>query len=101
MSHLTSTVARGKPCPRCHKPTLVALDEGIPARVDAIPLADLQAEIAALLQGRWTYIHTTYGHLVHRDPNRIAANTIRGPIHAEHRCRRNEQLTLDKMIGLK
>ncbi len=101
MTHLISSIAMAEPCPRCHKPTLAALDEGLAARVDAAPLIDQQAEIAALLENRWTYTHTNWGHLVHRDPTRIAAGTIRGTIHAEHRCNRNVQLTLDKMIGLK
>jgi hypothetical protein len=95
MSHLASTVATETRCPRCHAPLLAALDEGLHAQVDIKPLADPQAEIAALMQGRWTYTHTHWGHLVHRDATRIAGNTLRGPIHAEHRCQRNEQLTLD------
>lgn len=101
MTHLASTTAKPQPCPRCHRATLVALDEGISARVDAAPLADQQTEIAALLENRWTYTLTNWGHLVHRDPTRIAANTIQGTIHAEHRCGKPVQLTLDEMIGLK
>lgn len=101
MSHLASTVAKPQPCPRCHRATLAALDEGLSVRVDATPLIDRQAEIAALLENRWTYTHTNWGHLVHRDPTRIAANTMRGTIHADHRCAKNVQLTLDEMIGLK
>lgn len=101
MSHLASTTAKAAPCPRCHRATLVALDEGISARVDATPLRDRADEIAALLENRWTYTLTNWGHLVHREPGRIAANTLRGAIHAEHKCNRPVQLTLDKMIGLK
>lgn len=99
MTHFASTTATEQTCPRCKARLLVALDEGLTARADAAPLTDPAAEIAALLDGRWTYTYTAFGHLVHRDATRIKANTIRGTIHAQHRCTGNVQLTLDEMIG--
>lgn len=99
--HFISTTTAETRCPRCHKPLLSALDGGIPARVDATPLADRAAEIAALLDGRWTYTHTTNRHLIIRDADLIAAGTLRGTIHAEHKCAGAIQLTLEDLIGQK
>lgn len=99
MTHLASTTADDAECPRCHKPILTALDEGLTAHVDATPLPDRQAEIAALIEGRWTYTLTTYRQLIHRNAQRITADTMRGTIHAEHRCAGIVQLTIDDMIG--
>lgn len=101
MSHLISTTATETTCPRCHTPLLVALDDGLPARVDAQPLPDRAAEIAALLDNRWTYTRTHYGQLIHRDATRIAARTLQGTIHAEHKCEGPEQLMIDDLIGTK
>ncbi|MFI6160370.1 hypothetical protein ACIA59_10520 [Micromonospora haikouensis] len=97
--HLISTVATETRCHRCHAPILTALDDGVPARVDATPLPDRTAEINALLDGRWTYTHTANRHLVIRDEHRIASTTITGTIHAEHKCTGPTQLTLDDLIG--
>ncbi|MFI6228905.1 hypothetical protein ACIBCR_16500 [Micromonospora echinospora] len=97
--HLISTVATESRCPRCRAATLTALDDGIPARVNATPLPDRQAEITALLDGRLTYVLTTNRHLLHRDGSRIAANTLRGTVHAEHKCTGPTQLTFDDLIG--
>jgi hypothetical protein len=98
--HLVSTATTETRCPRCHTATLTALDEGLTARVDLAPLPTREAEIAALLQGHWTYIHTANRHLVYRDAGRITANSLRGTIHAEHKCgNRPTQLTIDDLIG--
>jgi hypothetical protein len=97
--HFISTVTTESRCPRCHTPLLTALDEGVTARVNAAPLPDRAAEIAALLDGRWTYILTANKHLVLRDANRIASGTLRGTIHAEHKCTGPTQLTFDDLIG--
>ena len=99
MTHFISTPAQLTTCPRCKLPILTAHDEGLRVRVDLIPLPDRQAEIAALLEGRWTYTRTRNGHLVHRDATRIAAGTITGPIHADHKCVGPEQLLIDDLIG--
>ncbi|MEV4384379.1 hypothetical protein AB0J68_01420 [Micromonospora sp. NPDC049580] len=96
-----STVATPQPCDRCHAALLVALDEGLTARVDATPLPNRQAEIAALIQGLWTYTHTNNRHLVYRSAERITGNTLRGTIHAQHQCNGPTQLTLDDLMGQK
>lgn len=97
--HFASTRATDARCPRCHAALLTALDEGLTARVDATPLPDRDAEIAALLDGRWTYTLTANRHLIMRAAHRIAANTIRGTVHAEHKCTGPTQLTFDDLIG--
>jgi hypothetical protein len=81
--HLISTVARRATCPRCQVELLEAIDTGIATRVDAQPITTEQ-EIAALLEGRWTYL---YRHqlLIYRDATIIAGGRA-GTIHAEHRC---------------
>ncbi|MCX4474835.1 hypothetical protein OOK41_31745 [Micromonospora sp. NBC_01655] len=99
--HFISTTATEARCPRCHAALLTALDEGLPVRVDATPLPDRAAEINALLDGRWTYTHTANKHLVIRDEHRIAANTMRGTVHAEHKCTGPTQLTIEDLIGEK
>ncbi|MEU8329831.1 hypothetical protein [Micromonospora sp. NPDC048839] len=96
-----STATTPTRCERCHAPLLTALDEGLAARVDATPLPDRQAEIAALLNGQWTYTHTNNRHLVVRTPERITAGLLRGTTHAEHKCNGPTQLTLDDMMGTK
>jgi hypothetical protein len=96
--HLVSSRATTAPCPRCRRPTLVALDEGLPARVDTAPL-DRDGEIAALLSDRWTYSLTPSGDLIHRDPSRIADATQPGTIHAAHRCTTAVQLEIDCTNG--
>ncbi len=92
--YLISTTAKQDCCPHCRRPILTALDEGQTARVDPTPLPDRQAEIAALLDGRRTYVHTANRHLVYRDASRITGNTIRGTIHAEHKCVGTKQTAL-------
>lgn len=91
MSHLITTVAKQDTCPRCRQPTLAALDAGIPARVD-IQAIDQAGELAALLDNKWTYEHTTWGSLIHRDATRIAAGPPRGTIHAQHKCPRTRDV---------
>jgi hypothetical protein len=95
MKHLISTTATDTHCPRCHAPVITALDSGLTARVDRVPLPDAQAEIAVLLDNRRTYTLTRYHHLIHRDPGHIANGTLNGTTHAEHKCAHNEQLQLD------
>jgi hypothetical protein len=83
--HLISTVAVTRICP-CGARTLVALDSGSTARVDSDPLPDRAAELTALIDDRWTYSLIRVGWLVHRDADVIAAGTLDGPVHREHRC---------------
>lgn len=91
--HLASTQAKTTNCPRCLAQILVALDEGLTAKVDPQPL-DQQGEIIALLEGRLTYTYTANKHLVHRDPGRIASGQPRGTVHQQHRCSRPIQTTI-------
>jgi hypothetical protein len=99
VSHFASTPAAEATCPRCHRPILTALDEGLRARVDPTPVTAAE-EITALLAGRWTYTLLASGHLVHRDSHRITAGTLHGPTHAEHRCPpRPRQTSITDLIG--
>jgi hypothetical protein len=84
--HLISTRSRTITCPRCHATLLAAHDSGEPVTVDATPLPDRTAEIAALLQNRRTYIHTFGRQLIHRTPEKIRAGWPTGTIHARHQC---------------
>ena len=85
--HLVSTTVTTKPCPRCGRTVLAALDEGLPAEVDPARL-DNTGEITALLDGRKTYTLTGGKELIHRDAGRIRHGHLRGSIHAEHQCKR-------------
>lgn len=98
-AYLVSTTATDTRCPRCRAAVITAIDEGIPARVDATPLPDRTAEIAALLDGKHTYVLTDRRHLFHRDASRIAGGSIHGTIHAEHTCAGPTQLTIEDLIG--
>lgn len=90
--HLVSTTVQPATCPRCRRQILVALDEGLPARVDPAPITPAE-EIAALLTGRWTYTRTRQGDLIHRDAGRIRGHPP-GDIHIEHRCEKPRQASL-------
>ncbi len=83
--HLASTTAKPRTCPGCGSPTLVGLDRGLPFMVDANEITPEQ-EIAILLTGRWTYVRTTKGQMLHRTPERIRSKYLTGTIHAEHQC---------------
>jgi hypothetical protein len=90
--YLVTTRAQPAACPRCEAPTLVGLAEGITARVDAAPLPDRQAEIAALLAGLHTYTRLSNSELIYRDASRIRDPRLnRRDIHAQHKCTRPEQ----------
>lgn len=86
--HFISTTAEPATCPRCDTAILVALDEGLDARADPAPL-DQAAEVDALLTGRRTYTRTPGGQLVERTADRISGGSLRGTVHAEHRCTPN------------
>lgn len=97
--HFASTTATDSHCQRCQGPILTALDEGITARVDARPLPNPAAEVAALLDNRRTFVLTANRLLIYRDASRIAGGKQRGSIHAEHRCSGPTQLSFDDLIG--
>lgn len=88
MIHFESTVADLSACAHCQIPVLRALDEGIAACVDLVPLAGLPAEITAIAEGLWTYTRLGNGHLIYRDVTRLADPNLTGHIHAQHRCPR-------------
>lgn len=97
--HLISTTTTDQTC-QCGAHILVALDSGIRAQVDATPLQDRAAELAALIEGRWTYTHVHAGYLVHRTASEITAPALTGPVHRDHRCRpRPQQTTIYDQIG--
>lgn len=86
MSHFVSTVAELSGCRYCPMPVLRALDEGLPACVDLLPLTDLAAEITALAAGQATYTRLRNGQLAHRDLSRLADPAMSSPVHAQHAC---------------
>lgn len=83
--HLISTKAKPTTCGGCGTPLLTAHDAGIPARVNATPIAPEQ-EAAVLLTGAWTYTLTAGKQLIHRTPEKIRSNWPPGTIHASHQC---------------
>lgn len=83
--HLISTNTRAITCPRCGTALLAAHDRGRPVTVDAEPLPDRNAEIAALLRNLHTYIHA-YRQLIHRTPEKIRSGWPEGTIHVTHQC---------------
>jgi len=90
MNHFVNTPAELATCPRCGMPTLRALDEGIPATVDLLPLpGGLPAEVAAIASGRRTYARLLNGQLAYRDQSRLADNHLASNIHAQHDCTRS------------
>lgn len=90
--HLITTRAQPDTCHRCQHPILIGYAEGLSARVNATPLPDRDAEIAALLTGLHTYTRFSNGELAHRDANRIRDPYLsKRDIHAEHKCTRPEQ----------
>lgn len=86
---LINTGIKQTSCPRCGRPLLVAIDEGMPVRVDRFPVGqvggDEAGELRALLEGRRTYVRAI-GGLVERTSERIRGGTLRGDVHREHRC---------------
>lgn len=75
-----------KQCPRCRRPLLTGLAEGLHAYVDVSPLSPA-AEAAAVLAGRQTYTLRRSG-LIHRDAYRRADPTLASPVLAQHDCPR-------------
>jgi hypothetical protein len=88
--HLISTPSRVVTC-HCGATLLAAHDSGEPVTVDATPLPDRAAEIAALIQNRRTYTHTIGRQLIHRTPGIIRSGWPPGTIHASHKCPRQLQ----------
>lgn len=87
MTHFVSTTAELSTCGTCALPVLRALDEGVPACVDLVPLPNLAAEITAIATGRWTYTRLRDGSLAYRDETRLSDPAMASPVHAAHACR--------------
>lgn len=84
--HLISRRPRCRPCANCKRLQLLGIDEGLPFRVEPLPLT-VGAEIAALMVGRVTYgIHV--GYVCHRTEGRIGLDKFNGrpPVVATHKC---------------
>lgn len=84
--HLISRRPRCRICARCGRLQLLGIDEGLPYRVEPIPLT-LDAEIKALMVGRITYgIHA--GYVCHRTEGRMTLDVKYGrpPVLATHKC---------------
>ena len=86
MTHFVSTAAELSACNTCGMPILRALDEGLPARVDRVPLPDLSAEITAIATGRQTYTRLRNGGLAYRDETRLSDPAMASRVHAQHVC---------------
>lgn len=83
--HFETTTPLVHTCPRCQKPVIYGLAEGLAARVDLLPLDPIRDEPGAVLAGRQTYTLTRTG-LVHRDAYRRSDPTLTGPVLAQHHC---------------
>jgi hypothetical protein len=84
--HLVTSRPVTRRCPRCRRLQLVGLDEGLPYRVDPVPLT-LHAELNARLAGRHSF-QIIAGTLAHRNQHRINHDITRGrpPVFVEHHC---------------
>lgn len=83
--HLISTRAVEVDCPQCQQPVLRAVDEGLPAVVDATPI-NPTTELHTLLDNRRTYARLHCRELAHRHAGRIRHGLVGDAIHAEHIC---------------
>ena len=86
--------ARTQLCPRCRQPILRALVGHVAAldtRADPKPLTPIE-ELAARLQGRWTYCLRTHPalppRLLRRGPEHIRAGRCTHLVVADHYCTR-------------
>jgi hypothetical protein len=70
-------------CPRCGAAGIRAIAEGVPCRLDAVPVS-LLGELHARLAGKQSY-ELRGSFLICREPERIAGGA-RGPILVEHKC---------------
>ncbi len=84
---LISTTAKIGQCYKCRGDILTALDEGVRVKVDHEPLAEVGAELKAVLAGKRTFAYTSVGELVERTAGRIEYNSPKGSIHVEHYCK--------------
>lgn len=72
-------------CPRCHVRQFVGVAEGLPFKVDPIPVT-IKGELVARLQERWTYgVNFGIRKLFYRDDIRMR-HIPRGAVLADHKC---------------
>lgn len=90
MSHFVTTEPAAYPCAKCGRLTLVGLDQGVPYRADAAPVAAL-TELRALQAGLRSF--TSTGRYVRLQlTRRTAAGIRRDPtrgrpaVYVEHMC---------------
>lgn len=86
MTYLVTSSPTVEQCPRCSRLRLTGLADGVPYRVDPIPLT-AHAELRALVDGgaSWCVIA---GRLCWRSPEHIRGDARRGrpAVFADHRC---------------
>lgn len=78
-AHLITTTATVRTCPRCARPILAGIAEGLSARVDLTPVTD------TFRDDRATY-SLIAGQLHERDDFARAAGLPRWPVLAAHAC---------------
>lgn len=86
VEHLISRRPRCRNCERCGRLQLLGIDEGIPYRVEPLPLT-VQAEIKAIIGGRITF-GAHVGYVCYRDAGRMSLDVKWGrpPVFATHKC---------------
>lgn len=84
--HFVTTWPRRTTCPRCRRVVLDGIEEGLPYRIDPVPLT-LPGELHAQLTGNRTYWQLA-NHIVRRTTENITAETpgTRPPVYAWHQC---------------
>lgn len=83
ITHLESRPARSHVC-RCGASVLVGQDGGIPYTVDQHPIS-AEGEVAALVEGRWTF-RRRGAELYLRELENIRAGFPDGQVFRAHRC---------------
>ena len=86
VAHLISRRPRCRTCEQCGRLQLLGIDEGIPYRVEPLPLT-IQAEIRAIIGGRITY-GAHVGYVCMRNEGRMTLDVKWGrpPVFATHKC---------------
>ena len=85
MSSLYSSTVKLQSCSRCGLFVWTAWSEGVHIEADFIQLADRQAEIAMVMDGRTTYSFRAQ-RLIERDVDRIADRRLDTHLLAAHVC---------------
>lgn len=87
IDHLISRRPQATQCPRCLRIMLVGIDEGVPFKVEPVPLT-VSAEIKARMEGRKTF-STSAGYVAHRSASRMKSDLKYGrpAVFATHNCK--------------